>query len=126
MTDKRSSDGRQDKRHPLHWPIAVVCQTAAGARTHHGRTHEMSLGGCSMLTEDNFLADQPVTVYLSAPVEQPGAPRSVLEIKARMVYTVLASGQQKFRCGFQFLNFKDNGRATLARLMEGRSVAGDY
>ncbi len=126
MADKQSSESRQDKRYPLHWTIAVVRQTADGPRTHRGRTHELSLGGCSMLTEDNFLADQPVTIHLAAPAEQPGAKPPVLEIKARMVYIVLAAGKQKFRCGFQFLNFQDNGRKTLDRLLQGRTVAGDY
>lgn len=124
--EKTSADNRRDKRYPCHWPIAVVYQTAAGPRTHHGTTHELSLGGCSMLTEDNFHADQPVTVYLSVPVDHPGAPRRVLEIKSRMVYTLLAASKQKFRCGFQFLNFKDNGRATLDRLMQGRAARGDF
>lgn len=122
---KRTAEHRQDKRHPFHWAVAIVFDATEEQQTFHGVTHELSLSGCSILTEHNIFTEHTVSILLSTPIDHPGARRRVIEAKARMVYTVLSSGHQKFRCGIRFLNFKDNGRATLTRIIEKRAFSTD-
>lgn len=122
LPQNKTSEHRQDKRHPFHWPVAIVFDSHDDRQTFHGITHEVSLSGCSVLTEHNIFSEHPISILLSAPAEHPGASRRVLEIKARMVYTVLASGHRKFRCGVQFLKFKHDARAKLTRVIEHRAL----
>ncbi|MBI4985975.1 MAG: PilZ domain-containing protein [Rhodocyclales bacterium] len=116
---------RREKRFPFHWPVAIVFEESAGQSTYHGITQDLSLHGCCILTEHNVYSSQQVTVLVSIPTDHPGGPRRVVEARARMVYTVLASGQHKFRCGIQFLRFKDKGLATLRQAIEKRSSAAE-
>jgi len=117
-----SKDNRQEKRYPFHWPVAIVFDSTESQDTYHGITHDMSLHGCSILTEHNVFSAHAVSILLSLPSEHPGASRRVVEVKARMAYTVLSSGHRKFRCGIQFLNFKGTGRAVLKREIEKRDL----
>lgn len=119
---KKTAEHRQDKRYPFRWPVAIVFDSHEERTTFHGTTHEVSLSGCSLLTEHNIFSDRPVSILLSAPAEHPGAARRIIEVKARMVYTVLSSGHRKFRCGVQFLNFKQDGRSKLNRVIEHRAL----
>lgn len=119
---KSSAEHRQARRYPFQWPVAIVFDSTEGQDIYHGTTHELSLGGCSILTEHNVFSDHTVSILLSIPTEHPGGRRRIIEVKARMVYTVLSSGHQRFRCGIQFLNFKGNGRATLTRAIDKRSM----
>lgn len=122
---KKTAEHRLEKRYPFHWPVAIVFDSTDRQQTFHGTTHELSLNGCSILTEHNVFSELPVSILLSAPVAHPGGSRRVIEVRARMVYTVLSSGHQRFRCGIQFLKFKDNGRAMLTRIVGERSLNRD-
>lgn len=121
----KTAEHREDKRYPFRWPVAIVFEHSEGRDTYHGTTHELSLGGCSVLTEHNVYTQKPIALLLSAPGEHPGASRNVLEIKARMVYTVLSSGHQKFRCGIQFVNLKPSDKSKLSRAVERRALWSD-
>lgn len=121
---KKTPEHRKEKRHPFHWPVAIVFDSTEDQDIYHGVTHDLSLVGCAILTEHNVFSDQPVSILLSPPNEHAGGRRTIIEIKARMVYTVLSSGHRKFRCGIQFLSFKGKGRATLTQKIAGRAIAG--
>lgn len=118
-----SAEHRQEKRHPFRWPVAIVFDATDAADTYHGVTHEVSLHGCSILTEFNVFSESPVSILLSIPAGHPGGRRRVIEIHARMVYTVLSSGHQKFRCGIRFVRFKGDGRASLKRQIDQRAIS---
>ena len=118
-----SSEHRQEKRHPFHWPVAIVFDGTEDQDTYHGVTHDLSMIGCSILTEHNVFSEQPVSILLAIPIEQPGGRKRIVEIKARMVYTVLSAGHRKFRCGIHFLSFKAKGRAMLKRAIEMRAIS---
>ena len=119
----KTSEQRQEKRHPFHWPVAIVFDSTEDQDTYHGVTHDLSLIGCALLTEHNVFSERPVSILLAIPAEIPGGRRRVVEIKARMVYTVLSAGHRQFRCGVHFLNFKGKGRATLKRALETRAIS---
>ena len=117
-----SEKDRAVSRYLFHWPVALVFDSSEGEQTYHGRTHDVSVMGCSILTEHNVFSKNPVTVLLSLPADHAGGRRPVIEIKANMVYTVLASGHRKFRCGIQFLSFKGEGQKALNNLIEERGI----
>lgn len=118
-----SAENRKEKRYPLHWPVAIVFSATEDQDTYHGVTHDISMHGCAILTEHNVFSEHPVAVLLNLPAENSSGRRKVVEVRARMVYTVLSSGHQKFRCGMHFLEFKGSGRATLKRAIERRAVS---
>ena len=118
----KSSETREDPRYPFHWPVAIVFDSTDKQETYHGRTHEVSISGCSLLTEHNVFTEHQVTLLLSLPTEHPGGQRRLIEIKAQMVYTVLSSGHKKFRCGIKFQKFKDGGHAKLADIIYQRPL----
>lgn len=123
FSQKKTAEHRQEKRYPFRWPVAVVFDSHEDRKTFHGTTHELSLSGCSLLTEHNIFSENAVSILLSAPAEHPGGSRRVVEVKARMVYTVLSSGHRKFRCGIHFVSFKQkDGRSILKRVIENRAM----
>ena len=121
-----TAEHREEKRHPFHWPVAIVFESTEGKDTYHGVTHEISISGCSILTEHNVFSEHPISVLISVPTDHPGGRRRVIEVKARMIYTVLSAGHQKFRCGIHFLNYKGTGRATLKRVIEKRALTNNF
>ena len=116
-----SQEHRKDRRLPFRWPVAIVLDATVNRHAYVGVTLDLSLAGCSVLTEHNVFSELPVTLHLSLPAVHAGCRLPPVEIKARMVYTVLAAGPRKFRCGIQFLKFRDNDRATLKRAIEDRA-----
>ena len=117
------SDDRRETRYPFHWTVAIVFDSTASQDTYHGVTYELSLSGCSILMDDNVFSDQPVSILLAMPLDHPGQKKRVVEVKGRMVYTVLSAGHQQFRCGITFIKFKGNGRAALERAIKHRVIA---
>lgn len=117
-----SAEHRQEKRHYFHWPVAIVFDSTENQDTYHGMTHDLSLHGCSILTEHNVFSEHPVSILLAIPLDHPGGRRRVVEAKASMVYTVLSSGHRQFRCGIHFLGYKGNGRTTLRQAIEMRAI----
>jgi c-di-GMP-binding flagellar brake protein YcgR len=116
------SDHRSDKRFPFKWKVAIVFDSTENQDTYHGVTNDISLGGCAILTEHNVYSEQPVSVLLSLPAENPTGSHRIVEAKGRMVYTVLSAGHQKFRLGIQFTSFKQGGRSTLAKAFAKRDI----
>ena len=119
---KDADEHRKNTRHPFKWRVAIVFASIENEETYHGVTHDISSGGCAILTEHNVFSEEIVSVLISLPVERPGGRRKVIEAQARMVYTVLSAGHQKFRCGIQFLKFKGQGRKMLMRAFAMRGI----
>jgi len=119
---RKTAEHREAKRYPFHWPVAIVFDSADNQNTYHGVTHDVSASGCAILTDHNVFSEHTVTVLLSLPTDHPGGHRPVVEVKARMVYTVLSSGHNQFRCGIEFLKFKGPGHAKLNRVIEQRAL----
>lgn len=118
----KTSEHRREKRHPFHWSVAIVFDSTEERSTFHGITLDLSLIGCSILTDHNIFSPHPVSILLAIPIEHPGGKNKIVEIKARMVYTVLSAGHRQFRCGIHFLEFKTNGRAVLKSAIERRAM----
>jgi c-di-GMP-binding flagellar brake protein YcgR len=121
-TENLGTELRKEKRYPFKWRVAIVVDASEAQETYHGITYDVSLGGCSMLTDHNVWSDHPVSVLISLPVENPAGRTKLIEAKGQMVYTVLSAGHQQFRCGIQFLSFKGKGRSVLETAIEKRAV----
>lgn len=117
-----SSEHRNSKRYPFKWRGAIVFPSIDQEETYHGVTHDISAGGCAVLTEHNVYSEETVSVLISLPAENPTGRHKVIEAQARIVYTVLSSGHRKFRCGIQFLQFKGNGRSLLTKAFAKRDI----
>jgi|GEM_PF-2451380 len=114
---------RHYKRFHLGWKVAIVYELRGETHTFHGRTHDLSMGGTCVYTDYNFFIGSPVKVLLAPPPHVPGEPPKVIEISARMVYTVLSINNLGFRIGLKFLRFKGNGRKLLQRTLAKHAPA---
>lgn len=47
----------------------------------------------------------------------------MVDIKARAVYTVLSAAHGRFRTGFEFIAFKEDGRGNLKRAIDVRAIS---
>lgn len=115
---------RQHRRYPVRWPVAIIFNHARGDEIFHGHTHDLSLSGASILTEHNVFTTDVFTVLISIPPLHPALKRTVIEVKAKMMYSVLSPKHQCFRIGLHFREFKNNGTYALAQSFEQR-FAGD-
>jgi len=120
--NRRHENKREHPRYPMRWKVAIVYDHVDARPTFHGVTNELSVSGMSLLTDHNIFTEEPVTLLLAIPPKHQGTRTKVVEIRARMVYTVHSSGHDKFRIGLQFKRFKDGGRALLETSMKERAV----
>jgi c-di-GMP-binding flagellar brake protein YcgR len=116
------AENRREKRFPFKWEVAIVFDATDEQETYHGITKDISLGGCAILTEHNVYSEQPVSILIRLPAENPTGRTKIVEAKGRFVYTVLSAGHQKFRCGIEFTSFKGNGRSVLTKAIAKRDV----
>jgi c-di-GMP-binding flagellar brake protein YcgR len=115
-----AQDKRGEQRHPFHWKAVIVLGEPPAHTAYQGETLEVSLSGCSVLIEHNLPVGLPATIVVSVPAEKAGGSMRIVEATCRMVYTVLSSSHHKFRCGIQFVDFKDEGRTVWRSAVEAR------
>ncbi len=107
----------------MHWEVAIVFDEADGRPKLHGRTHEVSAEGISILLDTNVFASEPVTVLLAIPPLHHGQRKTIIEARSRMRYTVHSSLHGTFRIGIHFQSFKGEGKALLLKSLEQRAMA---
>jgi c-di-GMP-binding flagellar brake protein YcgR len=122
MSRNPHKDKRESPRYPTQWKVAVVFDEDEQRPTFHGVTNEISLGGLSLLTDHNIFAENPVTLLLAIPPLHNGARQKIVEIRARMVYTVHSAGHDRFRIGLHFIQFKGDGLRLLDSNLKDRSI----
>ena len=74
----------------------------------HGRTFEVSASGTSFFSENNIFKGGDVTLLLALPWYRENQKEQIIQIKARVIHTILSSENQKFRTGLQFVHFIDD------------------
>lgn len=123
---KRRSVGgiehRKHYRHPIHWRVAIVHKIGNKNDIYHGRTHDLSLWGASILVDRNIFVMSEVVMLLAIPPVHPGHKETIVEIQCRMAYTVLDSEQSRFRIGIRFLSFKGDGKKLLSDILSRRAI----
>lgn len=119
---KRLEDNRKAKRYPMHWKVAIVYDHTDEHPTYHGVTHDISIGGLSLLTDHNIHTEESITLLLAIPPRQRGERTKIVEIRARMAYTVLSAGHDQFRIGMNFESFKGQGHKLLDNTLKERAI----
>ena len=122
---KRSTgvpDNRKHYRHPIHWRIALIHKNGDKNDTYHGRTHDLSVTGASILGDHNIFVMSEVVILLAIPPLHAGQKETIVEIQCNMVYTVLDSEQSRFRIGLRFLHFKGDGKRILSDILSKRAL----
>lgn len=122
MFNKKTKEHRVHQRFPMQWEVVVVFDEADNRPKFHGRTHEISVEGTSILTDSNIYATQSVTVLVAIPPLHTGQRKTIIEARARMRYTVHSSSHGRFRIGFHFESFKGDGRALLMSSLTERAL----
>lgn len=118
---RRHDERRAAFRAPLHLRAALVYHRVIGGQsrpTYHGRTHDISITGLSLVVDHNVFTEDEVSILLAVPAIAHGLPDQIIEINARMIYTVFSSEHDAFRIGLAFRRFKRNGKQHLRQLLE--------
>ncbi len=120
--NRRSEDQRKFTRYPMQWKIAIVFDGEEHRPTFHGVTNEISQEGLSLLTDYNLFTEDPVTLLLAIPPKNSAQRNKIVEIRARMIYTVHSAGHDRFRIGVHFERFKGSGRKLLETNLKERAI----
>lgn len=110
---------RSDHRFLAQWRIAIVFK-GSHSQTFYGLTHDIGLAGICMHSDHNLYSKEPVTILLAIPPLHRNDRKKVIEAEARIVYTILSSGQKGFRIGIEFLRFKPKDEAILRKHLHSR------
>jgi PilZ domain len=94
---------RQQERYLVRWRMAIVFDNGKGENTFHGKVNDISMGGISIYCDHNIFHKGIVTLSLTVPPLNITQTGRILEIKCRMVYTILS--RNSFRIGLQFIRF---------------------
>jgi hypothetical protein len=113
---------RKFPRYPMQWKVAIVFDEDEHHPTFHGVTNEISQEGLSLLTDHNLFTEEPITLLLAIPPKNTAQKNKIVEIRARMIYTVHSAGHDRFRIGVHFEHFKGNGRKLLETNLKERAI----
>lgn len=102
---------RQNKRYVVRWRVAVVSENGKGKNTFYGRVNDISMGGISILCEQNIFTGDEVSLFLAMPPLNSCDKQIILKIRSQMIHAVLAGGM--FRVGLKFISFKSGDRNLL-------------
>jgi hypothetical protein len=79
----------------------------------HGKTHDISMSGLSMVVDYNVFQEGEVAVVLALPPAYEGASRKVVTATAVMTYAVHSSKLDAFKIGLAFREFRGDGKQLL-------------
>jgi hypothetical protein len=113
---------REYYRHLLHWRVAIVNKGGGKNDIYHGRTHDLSLHGVSILLEQNITFASEVVVLLAVPPINIGQRETILEITCNTKYTLLDSLHSQFRLEMKFVHFKGDGKKLLSDILSKRHI----
>lgn len=113
MTDKRNHP-----RYLLGWRAALVLDEHAASAAIEGKTHDLSIGGATVLTQQPVRGSGDATLLLAPPPLQCGRSEPIIVVQARLVYSVHSDAHMCFRAGLEFIRFEESGQ----RLLEERLV----
>jgi hypothetical protein len=122
MIRRLDNNLRKYPRYPMHWKIAIVFDEVEQLPTYHGVTNEISQEGLSLLTDHNLFTEDLVTLLLAIPPKNSAQRSKIVEVRARMIYTVHSAGHDQFRIGMHFERFKGNGRKLLETNLKERTM----
>jgi len=123
------ADRRASPRFNVHFRLAMVYPQYEGRPARpmfHGKTHDISMSGLSMIVDYNVYQEGDVAIVLALPLEYPGATRKVVMSTAAMTYAIHSSKLDAFKIGLVFREFRGDGKELLAAaLQRAAKQAGD-
>jgi PilZ domain len=112
----RYAERREDPRSHLQLKLAVLYPQVEG-RPHrpmfHGKTHDISVSGLSLVVDYNVFQEGEVTVVLALPPARPGASPKVVTSTAEMTYAIHSTKLDAYKIGLSFHRFRGDGKALL-------------
>jgi hypothetical protein len=122
QTKNSDSEKRSNHRHPLHWRVAIINKGSTNKDIYHGRTHDLSMLGMSILLDRNVTFTAEVVVLLEIPPMQLGQKKTIVEIQCSTTYTLLDSVHSQFRLGMKYISFKGDGQRILSDILSTRHI----
>ncbi|WP_169307186.1 PilZ domain-containing protein [Chitiniphilus eburneus] len=107
------AEQRHEARFLVNWRVAIVYEEREQRLSFRGRAFDISHGGFSLHSDFSLPMSDKVTVLISIPAVSAGQRPKVVEVKSRVIYTVLSNEFGLFRTGVQFVEFKADGRESL-------------
>ena len=120
MVSESNSGQRKYPRYRVHCRVAIVRESGGQSELFYWRTHDLSLDGASIYSDNNILIKEPVNALLAIPPHRVNQGETIIEVHCQMLYTVLLSNHHQFRIGLHFLKFKENGRGLLEAHLSNR------
>ena len=125
------AERREDPRSHLQLKLAVLYPQIEGRPPRpmfHGKTHDISVSGLSLVVGYNVFQEGEVTVVMALPPARDGAAPKVVTATAEMSYAIHSSKLDAFKIGFTFHRFRGDGKALLEAALRqastGKSVEG--
>jgi len=110
------AERREDPRTRLQLKLAVLYPQIEG-RPHrpmfHGKTHDISVSGLSLVVDYNVFQEGEVTVVLALPPARAGASPRVVTSTAEMSYAIHSTKLDAYKIGLTFHTFRGDGKALL-------------
>lgn len=113
---------RSDQRFRVRWKTGVVVGEGQARKILVMRSHDISLGGMAVLSNDKVPPAESYTVLVVMPPLMSGTKETVIETRAKIVYSVLDTSKDCFRLGIRFLEFKNDGQKLLRERLEKHHV----
>ncbi|MHB9117253.1 MAG: PilZ domain-containing protein [Burkholderiales bacterium] len=104
---------RSYSRYVVDWRVAIVNENDEERHIFHARANDISMGGVSLLCDENVFFTQSVILLIAVPPFTYGGKEKIIEIRCRTLYTVLAASVRQFRLGFHFLEFRGDSKNVL-------------
>jgi hypothetical protein len=126
---QKTAPGKEERRdasrYAVQLKVGVVNRNADAdqQKTYYGRTRDISMRGGSILCDENIVFSKDIHLLLSLPSRQPGGRVRVVEIRSRTHYTVLDAEADKFRIGFQFVEFIRDAKTRLKEFLDDSTSA---
>ncbi len=108
-----SPEKRTYSRYVVDWRVAIVNENDEERHIFHARANDISMGGVSMLCDENIFFTQSVILLIAVPPFSYGGKEKIIEIRSQTLYTVLAASVRQFRLGFHFLEFRGDSKTVL-------------
>lgn len=81
----------------------------------YGETVDVSIGGVSVLLEQNLAHGTQVSLFLQIPAQRVGVKAVVIEARGKVLYTAFSADHDRWRLGVQFLDFAGDPRKILEK-----------
>jgi PilZ domain len=112
----KNVERRENPRSRLQLKLALLYPQIEGRPPRpmfHGKTHDISVSGLSLVVDYNVLQEGEVTVVLALPPAQAGTSPKVVTSTAEMTYAIHSSKLDAFKIGLTFRAFRGDGKALL-------------